>query len=202
MDATLLPSAGIRHDGEARWAGHRGRKPTHGTKAHVATDQGSTPALNGLIRVVEVTTANVHDAAELDAVLPEAPGDVHADSAHAASRPEATIRARGGTPRVVRTGTSVWPASRARRDEPCLARQGRDGRTWGGAEALARLQAHNAEVSRARGRTRKVFGTAKRSYGLRRVRWLGLARAGPQVRLAAIAYNLCRSWRPLAIVPA
>ena len=39
----------------------------------------------------------------------------------------------------------------------------------------------------------KVFGTWKRSYGLRRMRWLGLAKAGLQVRLTAIAYNLRRS---------
>ena len=45
-------------------------------------------------------------------------------------------------------------------------------------------------------------GTCKRSYGLRRMRWLGLAKAGLQVRLAAMAYNLRRSWRLLAPKPA
>lgn len=173
VDATLLPSASIQHDREARWAGHRSRKPTHGYKAHVATDQAAV-----LIRGVEVTTANVHDAAELAAVLPDAPGDVYGDSAYAGSKPEVTIRARGGMPRVVHTGA------------------------WGGAEALAKLQAHNTEVSRVRGRIEKVFGTCKRSYGLRRMRWLGLAKAGLQVRLAAMAYNLRRSWRLLVVVPA
>jgi transposase, IS5 family len=48
----------------------------------------------------------------------------------------------------------------------------------------------------------KVFGTAKRCYGLCRMRWLGLAKAGLQVRLAAMAYNLRRSWRLLAGAPA
>jgi IS5 family transposase len=62
--------------------------------------------------------------------------------------------------------------------------------SWGGAEALARLQAHNAAVRRVRCRIEKVFGTCKRSYGLRRMRWLGLAKAGLQVRLTAVAYNL------------
>ena len=37
-DATLIASASIRHDGEARWAGHRRRQPVHGYKAHVATE--------------------------------------------------------------------------------------------------------------------------------------------------------------------
>lgn len=165
VDATLLPSASIRCDREARWAGHRRRKPVHGYKAHVATDQEA-----GLIRGVEITTANIHDAAELAAILPEAPGDTYGDSAYAGSRPEAAIRARGGTPMVVYTGT------------------------WGGPEALARLEAHNAAVRRVRCRIEKVFGTCKRSYGIRRMRWLGLAKAGLQVRLAAMAYNLRRSF--------
>ena len=143
VDATLIPSASIKCDGEARWAGHRRRKPVHGYKAHVATDQDA-----GLIRGVEVTTANVHDAAELDAILPEAPGNTYGDTAYSGSRPEGAIRARGGTPRIVHTGT------------------------WGGPEALARLEAHNKDVRRVRARIEKVFGTCKRSYGLRRMRWL------------------------------
>jgi transposase, IS5 family len=178
VDATLIPSASIRQDGEARWAGHRRRKPMHGYKAHVATDQEA-----GLIRGVEITTANVHDAAELEAVLPPEPGDVYGDSAFAGARPEGIIRARGGTPCLVHTST------------------------WGGPDALARLEAHNAEVRRIRARIErarieKVFGTMKRCYGLRRMRWLGLAKAGLQIRLAAIAYNLRRSWRLLAGAPA
>jgi IS5 family transposase len=51
VDATLIASASIQKDDEARWAGHRRRKPVHGYKAHVATDEGA-----GLIRGVEVTT--------------------------------------------------------------------------------------------------------------------------------------------------
>jgi len=38
VDTTLIPSASIRHDGEARWAGQRHRKPVHGYKAPIATD--------------------------------------------------------------------------------------------------------------------------------------------------------------------
>lgn len=173
VDATLIASASIRHDSEARWAGHRRRKPVHGYKAHVATDQHA-----GLIRGIAVTTANVHDAAELAAVLPEEPGDVYGDSAFAGTAPERVIAARGGRVCVVQTGT------------------------WGGAEALRRLQQHNAAVQRVRARIEKVFGTCKRSYGLRRMRWLGLAKAGLQVRLTAIAYNLRRSWRLLRSLPA
>jgi IS5 family transposase len=173
VDATLIGSASIRQDDEARWAGHRSRKPVHGYKAHVATDEQG-----GLIRGVEVTTANVHDAAELGAVLPSSPGDVYGDSAFASSRSERIMVARGGRPCTVQTAI------------------------WGGAEALARLRRHNAEVQRVRARIEKVFGTCKRSYGLRRMRWLGLAKAGLQVRLTAIAFNLRRSWRLLKLMAA
>jgi transposase, IS5 family len=161
VDATVIPSASIRQDGEARWAGHRRRKPVHGYKAHVATDQDAA-----LIEAVEVTTANVHDAALLDAVLPPEPGDVYGDSAFASRNCERVILAHGGTPRTVQTGI------------------------WGGADALDCLTAHNAEVRHVRARIEKVFGTSKRSYGLRRMRWIGLANAGLQVRLTAIAYNI------------
>ena len=153
--------------------------------------------MDGLIRGVEVATApgpavgwpdRAHDTAEPGAILPDAPGDVRGDSAFSGRPAERVSTARGGRPRTVWTSVSAWPAC---------------GRTWGsGPEALARLQAHNAEASQVRGRIEKVFGTMKRPYGLRRTRWLGLARAGLQVRPAAMAYNVRRSWRLLAAVPA
>jgi IS5 family transposase len=169
VDATLIPSASIRHDGgpthaSDRWAGHRRRKPTHGDTAQVATDEAA-----GLVCGVEVTTANVPDADQMEAVLPSEPGDVYGDCAFAGRSAERVIIARGGTPQVVHTGT------------------------WGRPEALVRLQAHNARVQRIRCRIEKVFGTWKRSYGLRRMRWIGLAKAGLQVRLAAIACTLRRT---------
>ncbi|HEV7268997.1 MAG TPA: IS5 family transposase, partial [Falsiroseomonas sp.] len=100
VDATLVPSASIRRDPEARWAGHRRRKPVHGYKAHVATDKGA-----GLVLGVEVTTANAHDAAELERVLPADPGEVYGDSAFGGQRSADAIKARGGVPAVVGTGT-------------------------------------------------------------------------------------------------
>ena len=163
IDASVIASASLK-DEQARWAGHRRRKPVHGYKAHIATDEEA-----GIIRCVEITTANVHDGTVLEMVLPDGPGDVYADSAYAARRFTDVILAKGGQPKVVQTGT------------------------WGGDAALRRLQAWNAEVRRVRCRIEKVFGTWKRSYGLRRMRWLGLAKAGLQVRLTAVAYNLRRS---------
>jgi len=93
IDATLLPSAS-KGDGEARWVGHRRKKPVHGYKAHVASD-----AETDMVRAVAVTTANVHDLNKAEEVLPDDPGDVYADTAYAARRFEQAITARGGTPR-------------------------------------------------------------------------------------------------------
>ncbi|MBV2148015.1 transposase [Sphingobium sp. AS12] len=45
---------------------------------------------------------------------------------------------------------------------------------------------------------REIFGTWKRCYGLRRMRWRGLAKATAQVHLTAIAYNLKRTMNILA----
>ncbi|WP_236038159.1 transposase [Belnapia arida] len=100
VDATLIPSASIRQDGEAKRAGHRRRKPVHGHKAHLATDEGA-----GLVRGVEVTTANVHDAAGLVAMQPPKAGNVYGDSAFTGGLAERLIISRGGRPRTVWTGT-------------------------------------------------------------------------------------------------
>jgi IS5 family transposase len=102
VDATLIASASIKADDEARWAGHRRKKPIHGYKAHVATDEAA-----GLVRSVEITTANIHDGTMLEAVLPQEPGEVYGDSAYAAGRFTDVIRARGGQARVVYTHTWV-----------------------------------------------------------------------------------------------
>lgn len=69
-------------------------------------------------------------------------------------------------------------------------------------EANAWLKAWNEPIHRVRGRIEKVFGTWKRSYGLRRMRWRGLAKAAIQVHLTAIACNLTRSLTILKIAGA
>ncbi|MFO0111230.1 MAG: transposase [Sphingomonadaceae bacterium] len=38
-----------------------------------------------------------------------------------------------------------------------------------------------------------MFGTWKRSYGLRRIRWRGIAKAAVQIHLTASAYHLNRT---------
>jgi IS5 family transposase len=163
VDATVITSSTSK-DGEARWVGHRRKAPVHGYKAHVASDQDG-----GIVRAVEITPANVNDGRMLEAVLPENPGEVYADLAYATAANEALIRAAGG--------------------QSCLPGRG----VWGDEQARARLEVWNETVGFIRRRIEKIFGTWKRSYGLRRMRWRGLDKAALQVRLTATAYNLRRA---------
>lgn len=171
VDATIVASAS-EADADGRWVKHKNRPAVHGFKAHVGAD-----ATTALVEKVSVTSANVHDGRAGPDALPDDPGDVFADSAYRGAHFGDAVRAKGGTPRVV--GTAMW---------------GRDEQ-----ETLARLDAWNAPVHRVRARIEKIFGTWKRCYGLRRMRWRGLARATAQVLFTATAYNLKRS---LNILPA
>ena len=164
VDATIIASAS-EEDGEAHWIKHKGKPAVHGFKAHVGADVDTA-----LVEEIAITPANINDGRAGPAALPNNPGEVFADSAYRGSYFGDAVRAKGGTPRIVATG--MWG-----RDE---------------AETLARLNAWNQPIHRIRGRIEKIFGTWKRSYGLRRMRWRGLAKAAAQVRLTAIAYNLKR----------
>ena len=98
-----------------------------------------------------------------------------ADSAYRGQAFAGSVKAKGGTPRVA--ATSVWAKS-----DPASQ------------EAAERWLAEwNGAIQRVRGRIEKIFGTWKRSYGFRRMRWCGLAKARLQTHLTAIAYNLKRT---------
>ncbi|WP_210729796.1 transposase [Sphingobium sp. PAMC28499] len=72
---------------------------------------------------------------------------------------------------------------------------------WGRdeAETLRKLHKWNQPIHRVRARIEKIFETWKRCYGLRRMRWRGLAKAAVQVHLTAIADNLKRTMNILAV---
>lgn len=173
VDATIITSASEADD-EARWVKHRGKRAVHGFKAHVGAD-----ADTALIEEVSITSANINDGKAGPDALPDNPGEVFADSAYRGSHFRDAVRAKGGVPRIVATG--MW------------------GR--GEAETLRKLHEWNQPIHRVRGRIEKIFGTWKRSYGLRRMRWRGLAKAAVQVHLTAIAYNLKRTMNILAAQP-
>jgi IS5 family transposase len=66
----------------------------------------------------------------------------------------------------------------------------------------ANKRAWNAAIGKVRGRIEKVFGTAKRSYGLARARYRGLARVALQIHFTFLAYNLRRAANLLRSAPA
>ena len=170
VDATIIASAS-ENDDDARWVKHKGKRAVHGFKAHVGAD-----ADTALVEEVSVKSANINDGKAGPEALPDNPGEVFADSAYRGNHFRDAVRAKGGIPRIVATG--VW----ARTEE----------------EAQAWLHRWNKPIHRVRGRIEKIFGTWKRCYGLRRMRWRRLAKAAAQVHLTAIAYNLKRTMNLLA----
>lgn len=151
---------------------NKGKSAVHSFKTHVGAD-----VTTALVEKIAITPANVNDGRAGPEALPDDPGEVFADSAYRGNHFGDAVRAKGGTPRIVATG--MWG-----RDE---------------AQTLARLAAWNQPIHRVRGCIEKIFGTWKRCYGLRRMRWRCLAKAAVQVHLTAIAYNLKRT---LSIVTA
>lgn len=170
VDATIIASAS-KGDEDARWVKHKGKPAVHGFKAHIGAD-----ADTALVEEIAITPANVNDGRAGPGALPDNPGEVFADSAYRGNYFRDAVRAKGGIPRIVATG--MW----GRHEQ----------------ETLRKLREWNQPIHRVRGRIEKIFGTWKRSYGLRRMRWRGLAKAATQVYLTAIAYNLKRTMNILA----
>lgn len=164
VDATVIRAAS-RDDGEAGWNVYGRGGPVKGYKAHVAADEAG-----GIVRRVAVTPANVADLTGAAAVVGRHPGRLWADAAYDSRELRAQVRRRGGEPRIARHVH--------RRSRPALN---------------AAKRAWNAAIGRVRGRIEKIFGTAKRSYGLARARYLGRRRVSLQVHLTFLAYNLKRA---------
>ncbi|WP_198147425.1 transposase [Sphingobium chungbukense] len=157
---------------EARWVKHKGKQAVRGFNAHIGTD-----ADTALVEEVSITSANINDGKAGPDALPENPGEVFADSAYRGYHFRDAVRAKGSIPRIVATG--MWG-----HDE---------------AEPLRELHEWKQPNHRVGGRIEKIFGTWKRCYGLRRMRWRGLAKAAVQVHLTAIAYNLKRTMNILYV---
>jgi transposase, IS5 family len=134
-----------------------------GYKAHAAVDEGS-----GLIRQAVITPADVHDSIMGDVLVQGDEAAVDADKAYDGERRRAELRERGITPRIMH---------KARRNRPLKPWQ-----IW-----------LNKIVAPVRAGIERVFGTMKRTYGYRQVRYLGLARNGVQLQTMCAAINLRRA---------
>ena len=178
MDATLVgaavkkpPSpAGSRSktDPDADWT-RKGNKTWFGYKAHLGVDEGS-----GLIRRAELTSAKVGDSLIADKLICGDERAVYADKAYEHKDRRRRLKAARIKDRIMH-------------------------RSHKNQSALPRWQAiRNRLISPIRSAVERVFGTLKRGYGYRRVRYRGIEANLLHLRLLCIAFNLRKAERLLA----
>src|ERR687884_383975 len=138
-------------------------KSRFGDKAHAAVDEGS-----GLVREAVMTPADVHDSVPADDLVQGDEEAVYADKAYDSEARRAGLRERGIEPRI------MYQARRNRALKP-----------W--------QVAFNKAAAPVRAGVERVFGTMKRAYGQRRVRYLGLARNDAQLQVMCAAIKLRRA---------
>jgi len=178
MDATLVEAAvkkppspaGSRSktDPDADWT-RKGNKTWFGYKAHLGVDEGS-----GLIRRAELTSAKVGDSLVADTLICGDERAVYADKAYEHKDRRRRLKAARIKDRIMH---------RSHKNQAALPR-------W--------QAARNRLISPIRSAVERVFGTLKRGYGYRRVRYRGLGANLLQLRLLCIAFNLRKAERLLA----
>jgi transposase, IS5 family len=138
-------------------------KTVYGYKAHVAVDR-----ISGLIRRACLTPANVNDTTPADALVMGDERAVYADMAYSTHARRAALKARGIKDRI-------------------LHRPNKHHR-----ELPRRQQQRNGLIRVARAAVERTFGTFKRGYGYRQVRYFSLAANAIELQLKCIAFNLRR----------
>ena len=159
------PGAKSGTDPDARFTRKRG-KSHFGYRAHIGMDAGSA-----LIREAVLTPANVNDTEVADGLVSGDEEGVYADKAYESKERRERLRSRGIKDRIMH---------RSHKHQERLPH-------W--------QQRRNALIPRVRAAVEKVFGTLKRSYGYRQVRYRGLARNTTELFFKCMAYNLRRADR-------
>ena len=177
MDATLVaaqarrpsmdegPGAGSATDPEASWT-RKGGRAHFGYQAHLGVDAESS-----LIRRAILTPAHVNESEVADTLISGDERAVYADKAYESKARRARLRAQGINDRIMH---------RSHKNQRGLP-------YW--------QQRRNALIAPRRAPVEHVFGTLKRSYGYRTVRYLGLARNAVELWFKCMAYNLRRAGR-------
>lgn len=174
IDATVIDAAAAEPprqkgggrseaDPDAAWVKRPDGSARFGYKLHAAVDLGT-----GIVRRAAVTPANV---ADVDLGHELAIGDertVYADKGYVGPRLRERLKADSIRDRV---------QHKAQKNKPLTARQ----------------HLRNRLIGRIRGRIEGVFGALKRSYGLARMRYMGLARNAAATFLTLVAWNLARA---------
>jgi IS5 family transposase len=172
MDATLVeaaarrpsPAAGLgaksANDPDADWTLNN-RKAVFGYKAHIGVDQGS-----GLIRRALLTPAKVNESEVADALVCGDERSVYGDKAYEQKGRRQRLKAARIKDRIMhrshknQAGLPPWQARR------------------------------NKLIGPIRAAVERVFGTFKRSYGYRRVRYRSLDANRLQLLMLCVAFNL------------
>ena len=177
LDATLVaaqarrpsmdegPGASSATDPEASWT-RKGGRAHFGYQAHLGVD-----AESGLIRRAILTPAHVNESEVADTLISGDERAVYADRAYESKARRARLRAQGINDRIMH---------RSHKNQRGLP-------YW--------QQRRNALIAPVRAPVEHVFGTLKRSYGYRTVRYLGLARNAVELWFKCMAYNLRRAGR-------
>jgi transposase, IS5 family len=151
-------------DPDAQWLKNKTTgKARFGYKLHAAVDQGT-----GIIREARITAANVPDVEIGHELVTGDEQAVYADKAYVGPRMRERLGLAGIKDRVQRR------AARGRPLRPIETRR-------------------NILIGRIRGRIEGVFGALKRSYGLARMRYMGLARNTTGTFMTLIAWNMARA---------
>ena len=172
VDATFVEAAvkkpDQREDGSAGESHHdtdakwasKGRKRHFGYKGHVGVDLES-----GIIRKAKLTAANVYDGFEFEAMLSKDEEWAFADKAYDSKTSDALLEKQG-----IKNGVLFCPRA---------------------CHPLTNEQKHcNKILSGFRSGVERAFGTLKRSYGYRRVRYRGLRKNHSWFLILCMAFNL------------
>ncbi|WP_220475711.1 IS5 family transposase [Sphingobium terrigena] len=170
LDATLVDAAvrrpgmptgsGSSVDPDAAWT-RKGGKSHFGYKAHIGVDEGS-----GLIRRAELAPARINDSVVADALICGDERAIYADKAYEHKERRQRLKSAGIKDRIMH---------RSHKNQAQLPH-------W---QAV-----RNRLISPIRSAIERVFGTLKRSYGYRRVRYCGLAANHLELRMLCIAFNM------------
>lgn len=177
MDATLVEAAvkkppartaaelGAKGTGDpdADWT-RKGGRSLYGYKAHLGVDGGS-----GLIRRAVLTSAKTAESQAAEQLISGDERAVYGDRAYESRERRARLKARGIKDRIVH---------RSHKYQAALP-------PW--------QAARNRLIGPIRAAVERVFGTLKRGYGYRRVRYRSLQANLLQLRFLCLAYNLRRA---------
>ena len=162
------PAGGQESDRSGRRLVRPGGQAHFGYKLHLGVDAGS-----GLIRTACLTAAQIAESTVADTLILGDEAAVYADRAYESKPRRQRLKAAGIKDRIMHRSHKYqarlpyWPRQR------------------------------NRLIARVRAPVEQVFGTLKRLYRYRRVRYLGLARNATELWCKCLAYNLRRAERLL-----